>query len=1319
LDILFFGLLVAAIPIVMPIVSWVSARRTRRLVDTLSHTIDRQQATIDLLTAQVAQLGREAREASVSAHSDARPIPAAPVSSPVAPPVSTRVAPATAAVTPPAVPPAASAPAAAPLTPPVAPTAPPVGPTAAPVRENPWPELTRPPSPPVAPAAPLAKPATPTAPIAKPPAPTAAPVRENPWPELTRPPSPPVAPAHAAPRENPLRGPQSTAATGSSVPPVGAASMPPRTPPPPRRPPTATPPPPSFDLENIVGVKLFSAIAGIALVVAAVLFLRYSVEHGWLQPPVRVVIGIVVALTLLLVCEMKAARAYPVTANALDAAAIAILFSTFFAAHALWNLIPSLTTFLLLGVVTAVAVLLSIRRESLFIAVLGLLGGFATPALLSTGENRPIPLFAYLMLLNVGLAWVAYRNTWPLLTALTLVFTTMYQWVWVFKFLDASSLTLGMTVFVLFPLVTLAGLVLAKRRAPDGGAGSADLAFEYTGVAAAALPILFAVYLSTVPAYGGRPWLLFGFLLLLDVGLFAVAVARRQGLLHGAGAIATLVVMGCWLAFSYTPGAAPPALLFCAVFVTFFTVSPVMASRLGRPFEHTGTDAAAPFLLFVPAVLAGIEPAFRDPFPLFATLLLLLLIIAWRAIAAGKGPLHYVAAFFAVATQAVWSSTHLSLELLRTAVAIYAVFGITTAAIPVVARRVGRPLRPEAGAGIVLIGSLALLLFLSFGPLAPEALWALALLLAILNAGLFIESGSSGLPLVSVAGSLVSWLVLATWWMRAGAAVGVVPSFAILSGLTLITLGGHAWISRRSPESAARPGYVGNGLYLALIGHLFLLFVTVNPEWSIPPWPLFGTLAVLTLAVSAASLATRRSALHAGGAIAAGVIVAAWTLAAGAPWALVGLVASASATVFTLVWMPLARTKAAAAAAVTLLFLGELTAIIAASNGAAPFRAIVVTHVANVAVLLALAWVQRWRQLALWAVLATAWAVFVQAQDGDLAVGWMRLLILSSAIYMVFIAYPIVLGRRVRSEREPYVAAVLASVVYFFAARAALNAGPYGWSVGALPVVEGAIMALLLRQLLRIEVPGARDLGRLALVAGAALAFVTVAIPLQLHRQWITIGWALEGAALAWLFRRIPHRGLLYTALALLSAVFARLALNPEILSYEPRGAVRILNWYLYAYLICAMAFLVAAWLFKGSDERISGVGVRPSQILPAGAVILMFLLLNIEIADFYATGPSIMFRFGATVSQDLTYTIGWLVFGLALLGACIYLHNRFGRVAALALIALTTFKCFLYDLGSLGGLYRVGSFVGLALSLALVSLALQKFVLARPERPA
>src|SRR5256885_2182788 len=83
------------------------------------------------------------------------------------------------------------------------------------------------------------------------------------------------------------------------------------------------------------------------------------------------------------------------------------------------------------------------------------------------------------------------------------------------------------------------------------------------------------------------------------------------------------------------------------------------------------------------------------------------------------------------------------------------------------------------------------------------------------------------------------------------------------------------------------------------------------------------------------------------------------------------------------------------------------------------------------------------------------------------------------------------------ASRDPYLAALAGSAFAFFAARTALLQGGYGLFVGAVPAVEGAVMAVLLRQLLRIEPTGARDLGRLAMIAGAALAFVTVAIPLQ------------------------------------------------------------------------------------------------------------------------------------------------------------------------------------------------------------------------------
>jgi uncharacterized membrane protein len=1281
-DVLFFGLLLAAIPFVLPIASWVAARRTRSRVEALSHTIREQQSAIDALATQIAQLKREARITAEAARSGepraAEPSPAPTVSdtlgqTPVTPvPIALPGGPARPAVPAPAAP--------------------------APPRENPWPELAQP---------------RPAAPPPRPPEPSAAP-KENPWPELARERERAAASA-ATPR------PVAPPVVGDTRPPAAARTVtPPPPPPPPRRPPAVTPPPPpSFDLESLVGVKLFSAIAGIALVLAAIFFLKYSVEHGWLQPPIRVLIGTAVGVSLLVVCELKAARRYPVTANALDAAAIAVLFSTFFAAHALWNLIPSIAAFVLLAMVTAIAVLLSIRRESLFIAVLGLLGGFATPALLSTGENRPIPLFAYLMLLNIGLAWVAYRQVWPLLTALTVVFTAIYQWIWVIKFLDAASLPLGMGIFAVFPLAALAGFAIARGRQPSKESNAADSAFEYTALSAAAMPLLFAVYLSAVPAYGNRPWLLFGFLLLVVAGLFVVAVARRRPLLHMAGALATLVVMASWLGFSYASGAYLPALVFCALFVTFFTGAPVASRLLGDRLESSPADFAAPLLLFVPAVLARIEPAFVDPRLLFGTVLVVSLVIACRAIGDRRGDLHFIGAFFTIAAQAVWSSAHLSVDRLGIAVAIYAVFGILATVIPLLARSVGRPLEPRGGGGVVLIASLALLLFLSLGNVSPAALWALALLLAILNAGLFIESGSGGLPAVSVVGSLLSWIVLATWWARAGAAVGIVPSLAVLTGLTLVTFAGHVWVNRQWGHQAGKPaaGFT-EGLYLGLIGHLFLLFVATNPAWSIPPGPVFGTLIVLTLTSSTVSLLTGSPVLHVIGAAAAGTIVAAWTYAAGPSWALVGLMASGAASLFALLWIPIDKDRLVRQGAAALLFLGEATAIIAARSGAGviPFGFVVAAHVVNLSVLLVLISIERWRGVALGAVFAGSYAVAVQWGTDVLAVGWLPLLMLSSAIYAVFIAYPLLLGRRAQADRDPYLAAVLASFMFFIAARAALVAGGYGAIVGALPVAQGAVMAILLRQLLRMEQPGARDRGRLALVAGTALAFVTVAIPLQLHRQWITIGWALEGAALAWLFRRIRHRGLLYWTLGLFAAVFVRLALNPEILLYEPRGSMRIFNWYLYTYLVSAAAFLLAAWWLSPSEDN-DWAGDRTwSSVLSGAAVVLLFLLLNIEIADFYATGPTIMFRFGVTVSQDLTYTIGWLAFGMALLAACIYVHSRFGRVASLALIALTTFKCFLYDLGSLEGLYRVGSFVGLAMSLALVSVALQKFVLTKAE---
>ncbi len=103
----------------------------------------------------------------------------------------------------------------------------------------------------------------------------------------------------------------------------------------------------------------------------------------------------------------------------------------------------------------------------------------------------------------------------------------------------------------------------------------------------------------------------------------------------------------------------------------------------------------------------------------------------------------------------------------------------------------------------MLILGLGLLFFLSLGPVAPAALWALALLLAITNAALFIESAAGRLPALSQVGSLFSWVVMASWWLSAAGSVGVLQSLLVVVGLTLVTLAGHSWSVRARGEASS------------------------------------------------------------------------------------------------------------------------------------------------------------------------------------------------------------------------------------------------------------------------------------------------------------------------------------------------------------------------------------------------------------------------------------------------------------------------------------------------------------------------------------
>ncbi|MBI5239884.1 MAG: DUF2339 domain-containing protein [Elusimicrobia bacterium] len=308
-----------------------------------------------------------------------------------------------------------------------------------------------------------------------------------------------------------------------------------------------------------------------------------------------------------------------------------------------------------------------------------------------------------------------------------------------------------------------------------------------------------------------------------------------------------------------------------------------------------------------------------------------------------------------------------------------------------------------------------------------------------------------------------------------------------------------------------------------------------------------------------------------------------------------------------------------------------------------------------------------------------------------------------------FAAFPFLFSGRVKG-RSPWLAAALSGLAHFPLVHQAFVAAAGKSYVGVVPAFFALPSLLGLWGVLQsFAREDERRLGLLAVFGGVGLFFITLIVPLQFDKEWITLGWALEGAALVWLFRRVPHQGLKAWGTALLGIAFVRLAMNPAVLSYHARAATPVWNWYLFVYgAVIACLFFAAARL-KPPEHEVLGFAAPP--ILDSLGTVLAFLLLNIEIADYFSTGTGITFNFSGSFGQDMTYSLGWCAFAIALLAAGIRRKSSGARLASLALLSATILKVFFHDLWRLGQLYRVASVIGLAVILILVSFLYQRFI--------
>ncbi len=932
---------------------------------------------------------------------------------------------------------------------------------------------------------------------------TSAPAADD-WSSVVAEPSP-IASASAIPA--------ASSAVSSAAPPASPPSnAPPPTPPagvPPRGP--FTPPPAAIEggLERWIGVRGAAAAGAMVLVLAGFFFFQYSITHGLIGPVMRVVLGTLVGVAAIGLSEWPLRKRSPVLSNALAGAGIAILYITFWAAHGVFHLVHVSVAGGLFVLVTATCAMLAIRRDALSIAALGLLGGFATPIALSTGQDRPIPLFTYLLLLDIALLALARKKRWPSLAVGSLVATALYQLIWLFGRMDAERSWLGVAIVVVFGALFALFPVAAKQDGDKLGEAKTATAVR---IGAVLLPFLLALSFAGRANLGEQLWETAVLVVVLSIG--AAFVGRRESAEWiGLGAVGgALGILALW----------------------------AMQHRL----------------------------TLSTTWQLVGTLVLVAL------------------------------AHHVTVELGR-----------------------GKVLSTWLAAGAASLGGIALLALISTGLRTTEGATPVLRLLpylvgfAVLAALSVRQAGFAGRAVLHLALGLVLPIALAVLDLTSslvdGFPDGLATGFAVAASVALTAVA----VVRRAPE--ARP-YADHGAALAAV--IALLAITPHSS-SFAAWTYLAACALLaTLTLLAA--ARRASGLA----------------------AIAGLVAAAVA-------------------------LGVRIGV-----------------------------VSRLAPLTL-----------------DLAV--------MGGLVLLFALWPLVAGPRYRARASGWRAAALPGLVLFLPMRVAwIRAFGDGY-LGALAIGLAAV-ALGAALIARKYGPEDRNERRSSIVwlAAATATFVTLAIPLQLDNEWLTIGWALEAVALLALDRRLDHAGLKWLAMGLFAAVATRLLVNPYVLGYYTRGDLRIVNWIAYTYMVPAACLFAGWWLLRADElarRRVWERSLLPARavlapVLAAAAFVAVFAWLNLTIIDWYASGPQLSIPMERMPARDLTMSIVWALYAIALLGVGLWRSSTGLRFASLGLLIVTCGKVFLYDLGHLRDLYRVAALVGLALSLLFVSLVYSRLLFRR-----
>ena len=205
----------------------------------------------------------------------------------------------------------------------------------------------------------------------------------------------------------------------------------------------------AVDWDAVIGGNWLARIGVLAVVIGMGFFLKLAFDNEWVGETGRIAIGIGLGAVLIAAGEFWKSK-YVAYSRALTGGGVAILYLAIYASFAIYELIgiyPATGLLLLLSVVTA---MLAVVRDSVALAVLGIVGGFGAPFLLGIGGDTDssgtsatadaVSLLVYIGLVNVGVIVLSTFRKWQWFLMLAKIGALGAFGLWYLEFMESGDL---------------------------------------------------------------------------------------------------------------------------------------------------------------------------------------------------------------------------------------------------------------------------------------------------------------------------------------------------------------------------------------------------------------------------------------------------------------------------------------------------------------------------------------------------------------------------------------------------------------------------------------------------------------------------------------------------------------------------------------------------------------------------------------------------------------------------------------------------------------------------------------------------------------